>query len=440
MSPQAASSATERSPTPWSSQSGKPAADAAVLKAGGIDLLDLMKEGLLAPRRVVNLRDIPGLDRIVPKRDGGALRIGAMVTLAQLAAHPLVRARYRALADAAGALGQPADPPRRDHRRQPAAAAALLVFPLARITTARARAAMPASPSPARTSTTRSSTTTAAPSCIPRRRRRRWSRSAPSSSWSTQPAQSASCRSKTSSCCPRSTSSARTICKPGEIAHRRPAAAARRARRARCTCKQGEKESFDWPIADVAVVLDMAMTALAAAPSVVLGAAAPVPHRAKAAEAALAGKPIDEAVARAAGAGRAAGRRAAQQQRLQAADLRDAGAPRDPAARPRMKPMNGSHAMITRRRSQRRHCSRPPCSPARAGLALAQAHDHANCPRRARSGGKPLLQALQAAALHPRILRRPLPPQVLSDLLWAAFGINRPAAATAPRPTGATSW
>ena len=35
-------------------------ADAVVLKAGGIDLIDLMKENLLAPSRVVNLRDVPG--------------------------------------------------------------------------------------------------------------------------------------------------------------------------------------------------------------------------------------------------------------------------------------------------------------------------------------------------------------------------------------------
>ena len=34
---------------------------------------------------------------------------------------------------------------------------------------------------------------------------------------------------------------------------------------------------------------------------------------------------------------------------------------------------------------------------------------------------------------------RALPPQVLSDLLWAAFGVNRPPA-TAPRPIGGTSW
>ena len=57
--------------------------------------------------------------------------------------------------------------------------------------------------------------------------------------------------------------------------------------------KLGEKESFDWPIAEVAVVLG-------AKPAVVLGAAAPVPWRAAGAERVLAGNPINEDTARAA--------------------------------------------------------------------------------------------------------------------------------------------
>jgi xanthine dehydrogenase YagS FAD-binding subunit len=61
--------------------------------------------------------------------------------------------------------------------------------------------------------------------------------------------------------------------------------------------KLGEKESFDWPLADVAVVLDVDPDGLCRSAAVVLGAAAPVPHRAKAAEAALVGKRIDEAIA-----------------------------------------------------------------------------------------------------------------------------------------------
>ena len=68
--------------------------------------------------------------------------------------------------------------------------------------------------------------------------------------------------------------------------------------------RQGELESFDWPLADVAVVLDIGAAGICRKASIVLGGAAPVPHRAEAAEKALAGKRINDAAAR--GAARAA--------------------------------------------------------------------------------------------------------------------------------------
>jgi hypothetical protein len=36
----------------------------AAIKAGGIDLLDLMKERINSPTRLVNIRNVVGLDRI----------------------------------------------------------------------------------------------------------------------------------------------------------------------------------------------------------------------------------------------------------------------------------------------------------------------------------------------------------------------------------------
>jgi xanthine dehydrogenase YagS FAD-binding subunit len=63
--------------------------------------------------------------------------------------------------------------------------------------------------------------------------------------------------------------------------------------------RQGELDSFDWPIADVAVALQMAGAACRRA-SIVLGAAAPVPYRATAAERMLVGKAITPESARAA--------------------------------------------------------------------------------------------------------------------------------------------
>jgi xanthine dehydrogenase YagS FAD-binding subunit len=68
------------------------------VKGGGIDLLDLLKENLLAPTRLVSLRDIAGLATVAEQV--GGLRVGPMVTLANLATHPVVRTRYPALADA----------------------------------------------------------------------------------------------------------------------------------------------------------------------------------------------------------------------------------------------------------------------------------------------------------------------------------------------------
>ncbi|MCD9195222.1 FAD binding domain-containing protein [Streptomyces albireticuli] len=73
---------------------------------GGTNLVDLMKAGVERPARLVDVRGLP-LNRVEPTADGG-LRIGATVTNSDLAAHPEVRRRYPALAQAvlAGASGQ----------------------------------------------------------------------------------------------------------------------------------------------------------------------------------------------------------------------------------------------------------------------------------------------------------------------------------------------
>jgi len=59
----------------------------------------------------------------------------------------------------------------------------------------------------------------------------------------------------------------------------------------------GRMESYDWPLAEVAVVLEQEAGTCKRA-SIVLGAAAPVPYRASAAEKALAGRRVDEQSAR----------------------------------------------------------------------------------------------------------------------------------------------
>jgi xanthine dehydrogenase YagS FAD-binding subunit len=80
--------------------------DAARPIAGGQDLLTTMKDYLTRPTRVVNLKTIRGLDKIVADGQGG-LRIGALVTLAQLEEHPTVRNSFPGLAEAAHSIATP---------------------------------------------------------------------------------------------------------------------------------------------------------------------------------------------------------------------------------------------------------------------------------------------------------------------------------------------
>jgi len=75
-------------------------------KAGGIDLLDHMKEHLVEPPRVVDLKRIPGLAGVSVERDS-TLRIGALATLAQVASHKAIRSGYPALARACGEAASP---------------------------------------------------------------------------------------------------------------------------------------------------------------------------------------------------------------------------------------------------------------------------------------------------------------------------------------------
>ena len=68
--------------------------------AGGQDLLTTMKDYLTRPVRVVNLKGIRGLDKV--EGDGRkGLRVGALVTLAQVEDHPVIRRDFPGLAEAA---------------------------------------------------------------------------------------------------------------------------------------------------------------------------------------------------------------------------------------------------------------------------------------------------------------------------------------------------
>lgn len=265
------------------------------LKAGGIDLVDLMKEGLIAPPRLVNLRSVRGLDRLeaVP---GQGLRVGPLVTLARLADDAAVRRRFRALADAAGHAATPQirnvatiagnllQRPRCWYFRSEAFACrrkggthcfaidgenayhaifdnglCAIVHPSATATALVALGATLAVTGPGGPREVGLESIFVGPSADIMHEHRL---------------------------------AATDVITEVRVPEPSPGAASAYG-------KLGEKESFDWPLAEVACVIERAGGRCKKA-SVILGAAAPTPHRAREAEAVLTGQALTEDVARAA--------------------------------------------------------------------------------------------------------------------------------------------
>jgi xanthine dehydrogenase YagS FAD-binding subunit len=275
---------------------GAPAAGGDIVKAGGLDLLDLMKEDLLAPRRLIDLRGIPGLDRI-EEAQGGGLRIGALSTLAAIAAHPVITARYAILAEAAGACGSP------QIRNLASLGGNLLQRPRCWYFRSRQH------------------------HCLKKGGGHCFAISGESQHhaiFDNQPC--AIVHASTPATALVALGASVELCSargaerrvrledffvpPQRDLHRENALGAeiltaihlppRSAGMPMAYLKQGERDEFDWPLAEVAVVLDLADGSCRSA-AVILGAAAAVPYRAKAAEKLLIGERIDEAVAGAAG-------------------------------------------------------------------------------------------------------------------------------------------
>jgi carbon-monoxide dehydrogenase medium subunit len=73
--------------------------------SGGTALVLMMRQGLLAPETLVALWRVPGLSGI--EETGRSLRIGAVTTLAEVAASPAVRAAAPSLAYACSVVGNP---------------------------------------------------------------------------------------------------------------------------------------------------------------------------------------------------------------------------------------------------------------------------------------------------------------------------------------------
>lgn len=261
-------------------------------KAGGVDLLDLMKDGISSPQRVVNIRNIKDLDAI--SEQGQALQIGPLATLTQIEEHPVIQKKYTALSEAAGRAATPqirnmatiggnlvqrprcwyfrsedfhcrkkggtrcfAQDGENDYHAIFDNRTCAIVHP--------SGLAVPLVAMNARVELTS----------------RKGKREVALEKFFISPEQDVL---------------RENVIRPDELITRItvPDGGTRTA-----YYKQGEKESFDWPIADVAVALNVQGGRCSQA-AIVLGAAAPYPYRAKAAEAQLCGGAISEETARAA--------------------------------------------------------------------------------------------------------------------------------------------
>jgi len=74
--------------------------------AGGTDLVALMKDYVVTPSRLVNIKKVAGISEVSFTLQKG-LRLGALVTLDQLAKHPQVMKNYPTLALAIGDAASP---------------------------------------------------------------------------------------------------------------------------------------------------------------------------------------------------------------------------------------------------------------------------------------------------------------------------------------------
>ncbi|HTX40479.1 MAG TPA: FAD binding domain-containing protein [Acidobacteriaceae bacterium] len=270
--------------------------DDAVVKAGGVDLLDRMKEGDEAPPKLVNIRNIAEL-RGIRETDQG-LTIGPLTTLAEISEHPLIRERYTILSDACGHAATP-------HIRNMATVGGNLLqrvqcwyyrsadfqcirkgkeFCFAFEGLNQYHAIMDYTSCPSVAPSSAAVALLGLNAGVELTSAKRGKRTVGIQELYIVP---------------EANPTKFTIVEPDElltaIVVPKPAPGTRSAYQ-----KYGEKESFDWAIADAGVVLEMDGNQCRRA-VIVMGAASPVVRRSAEAEAALQGQPITEETARAAG-------------------------------------------------------------------------------------------------------------------------------------------
>jgi xanthine dehydrogenase YagS FAD-binding subunit len=254
--------------------------------------MDMLKERLIEPPRVVNLRTIHELD-FVEDDAGGGLKIGPLVTLAKVSQHPKVKAKWPILADAVGRAATP------QIRNMATIGGNLLQRPRCWY--------FRSEQFPCRRK--------GGEICYSQEGENQYHAIFnnqlcaivhPSAAATPLVALGGSLVLKSAKSerevkaeqffvLPNQDLHHENVIKPDEIVTAiklpAPAEGAKSA-----YVRLGEKESFDWPVAEVAVVIERDGETCRRA-SIVLGAAAPAPHRAVEAEQAIVGKRIDEALA-----------------------------------------------------------------------------------------------------------------------------------------------
>ena len=270
--------------------------DGAVVKAGGVDLLDRMKDGIEEPQRLVNIRNVAELRGIRETPQG--MTLGPLTTLTEISEHPGIRAHYQILSDACGHAATP-------HIRNMATVGGNLLqrvqcwyyrsadfqclrkgkdfcFAFEGLNQYHAIMDYTGCPSVAPSSTAVALLGLGASVELTSAKRGKRTVGI-----------------RELYVVPDANPTKFTVIEPDElltaIVIPRPAPGTRSAYQ-----KYGEKESFDWAIADAGVVLEMDGNICRRA-VIAMGAASPVVRRSPQAEAALAGKPITEETARAAG-------------------------------------------------------------------------------------------------------------------------------------------
>jgi xanthine dehydrogenase YagS FAD-binding subunit len=77
----------------------------AAVVGGGSEYLQLMKDHVVAPDYLINLKTIPGLEFI--KEERGGFRVGALTKLVDIEEHPAIREKLLILSSAAGEAASP---------------------------------------------------------------------------------------------------------------------------------------------------------------------------------------------------------------------------------------------------------------------------------------------------------------------------------------------